>query len=351
MIIKNHEIVLNDTSPSEMARFRQIMLGIWRQQIEDDKNTAKMEKFINEKYLVNQTTQTSLKIKLNKIDEISLKGKILGFNNYNSLKKPEFYPMSKSYSNHDEHILNEYITFTEDTEIISKNNNTPPKKRNVRIVVNLGGGADIDDAAKTRSNQIKKYNPYDKLIYIEDDNLGNLKSNIETQIKEAKKQGYGKTLELSVFSHTGSDGPKGYYDPNNMIDLSKETGSEFDKGQMSLKNWGNIDYNFDEKNSIAAFHGCSSITWAEKFLSITNVKHTAGNTGTAGGFYNTKGELNRTFRNQFGLGLNSDVFMRSFQDDEILPMYLYTRGSYITNEYGTFLKQKEVYGNPTVPSK
>lgn len=38
MIIKNHTIELNDTSASEMARFRQIMLKIWRQQIEDDKN-------------------------------------------------------------------------------------------------------------------------------------------------------------------------------------------------------------------------------------------------------------------------------------------------------------------------
>jgi hypothetical protein len=78
---------------------------------------------------------------------------------------------------------------------------------------------------------------------------------------------------------------------------------------------------------------------------------TAGNTGTAGGFYNTKGSLDRTFRNQFGLGFGSDVFMRSFEDDKILPMYLYTRGSYIKNEYGTFLKQKEVYGNPTVPGR
>lgn len=42
MIIKNHTIELNDTSASEMARFRQIMLSIWRQQIEDDKNAKIM---------------------------------------------------------------------------------------------------------------------------------------------------------------------------------------------------------------------------------------------------------------------------------------------------------------------
>ncbi|TDX11193.1 nucleic acid/nucleotide deaminase domain-containing protein [Flavobacterium sp. S87F.05.LMB.W.Kidney.N] len=42
MIIKNHTIELNDTSASEMARFRQIMLNIWRQQIEDDRNAKIM---------------------------------------------------------------------------------------------------------------------------------------------------------------------------------------------------------------------------------------------------------------------------------------------------------------------
>ncbi|EJG03511.1 MULTISPECIES: hypothetical protein [Flavobacterium] len=48
MIIKNHTIELNDTSASEMARFRQIILNIWRQQIEDDRNAAEMEKFLKE---------------------------------------------------------------------------------------------------------------------------------------------------------------------------------------------------------------------------------------------------------------------------------------------------------------
>jgi len=52
MIIKNHTIELKDTSASEMARFRQMMLGIWRQQIEDDKNAEEMEKFLQEKYKV-----------------------------------------------------------------------------------------------------------------------------------------------------------------------------------------------------------------------------------------------------------------------------------------------------------
>jgi hypothetical protein len=42
MIIKNHTIELNDTSAAEMEKFRQIMLNIWRQQIEDDRNAKIM---------------------------------------------------------------------------------------------------------------------------------------------------------------------------------------------------------------------------------------------------------------------------------------------------------------------
>lgn len=352
MIIKNHTIVLEDTSPSELARFRQIFLGIWRQQIEDNKNTIEMEKFFKEKYVTDKTSKAEYKIKLKKTDEIFRKNKVIDLNDDDKfIIYTKSDSISEDYSHNEvSYTLNNYITFVNDSDLISYNIDTPPNKGSVRIVINLGGGADIDDAANTRVRQIEKYNINDKLIYITDDNLGNLKSNIESQIKEAIKSGYGKTVELSVFSHSGNDGPKGYYDPNNSRDLSKETGSEYDKGQMSLKNWGDINYNFDTKKSIASFYGCNSYTWAEKFLSITNVKHTAGNTGTAGGYYNTKGKAENTVRNMFGLRFGSDIFMRSVEDGKILPMYLYTKGNYIKNEYGTFLAVKEVYGNPSVPN-
>ncbi|WP_409415946.1 hypothetical protein [Flavobacterium sp. PS2] len=61
MITKNHTIELKDTSASEMARFRQIMLGIWRQQIEDDKNGDGMEKFIVSQYESTNEQKTSFK--------------------------------------------------------------------------------------------------------------------------------------------------------------------------------------------------------------------------------------------------------------------------------------------------
>jgi hypothetical protein len=46
MNIRKHNIQLNDTSEAEMARFRQIMLSIWRQQIEDDRNNKEMLKYV-----------------------------------------------------------------------------------------------------------------------------------------------------------------------------------------------------------------------------------------------------------------------------------------------------------------
>ncbi|TPG41987.1 hypothetical protein [Flavobacterium pectinovorum] len=61
MIVKNHDIELKDTSASEMARFRQIMLSIWRQQIEDDKNSVEMEKFCtNYPYVCNDQNSKDL---------------------------------------------------------------------------------------------------------------------------------------------------------------------------------------------------------------------------------------------------------------------------------------------------
>ncbi|MEP6804958.1 MAG: hypothetical protein ABI892_10590 [Flavobacterium sp.] len=51
MNIRRHNIQLKDTSESEMARFRQIMLGIWRQQIEDDRNGEEMLKYVESSQL------------------------------------------------------------------------------------------------------------------------------------------------------------------------------------------------------------------------------------------------------------------------------------------------------------
>ncbi len=61
MIVKNHTIELKDTSASEMARFRQMMLHIWRQQIEDDKNAGEMLKYAQNSQTYNDVKLISIK--------------------------------------------------------------------------------------------------------------------------------------------------------------------------------------------------------------------------------------------------------------------------------------------------
>jgi hypothetical protein len=74
MIIKNHTIELEDTSPAEMARFRQIMIGIWRQQIEDDKNAAEWEKLLKDHYATAKELDAKYAKNSKKPDEVTLKG-------------------------------------------------------------------------------------------------------------------------------------------------------------------------------------------------------------------------------------------------------------------------------------
>ena len=83
MIIKNHDIELKDTSASEMARFRQIMLSIWRQQIEDDKNSAEMIKYVKERNEYDTQLQftDSLELQSSLVEIDPNKGKLTGSKN------------------------------------------------------------------------------------------------------------------------------------------------------------------------------------------------------------------------------------------------------------------------------
>ncbi|WP_166922000.1 hypothetical protein [Flavobacterium poyangense] len=55
MIIRNHKINLKNVSPAEMARLRQSIIDIWRQQLEDDKNADEMQKLVRENYVTANT--------------------------------------------------------------------------------------------------------------------------------------------------------------------------------------------------------------------------------------------------------------------------------------------------------
>ena len=83
MIIKNHTIELKDTSASEMARFRQIMLGIWRQEIEDDKNGDEVLQYLKEKHQTAKSLDAKYAETLHKPEEINLLGDRYILNNDN----------------------------------------------------------------------------------------------------------------------------------------------------------------------------------------------------------------------------------------------------------------------------
>jgi hypothetical protein len=112
-----------------------------------------------------------------------------------------------------------------------------------------------------------------------------------------------------VFSHASTDGPVGSYDANNTYDLSRESGEAIDKGQMSLEGWSKINWNFDSSNSVAAFYGCQSDNFAEKFMRISNVYYAAGVGGRAGGTESISGAFDGTIINF--IIPNSNVYMRS----------------------------------------
>ncbi|UKB85380.1 hypothetical protein LF887_07070 [Chryseobacterium sp. MEBOG06] len=227
----------------------------------------------------------------------------------------------------------------------------PGPKGGIRFILNMGSSADMNDAAKTRINEIRRNYPNDKIVELLEGNFGKLANIVKRELDIAKKEGYGKTLELSVFSHASTDGPVGEYDKNNPYDLSKESGDLIDKGQMSLVGWSKINWNFDPKNSVAAFYGCQSDTFAEKFMRISNVYYTAGIGGSAGGSKTISGEFSNTILNNFGLSFGN-VYMRSQTDGIVDPLTIYRRGYTAKSPDGyRYLKPIEYYRNATVPSK
>ena len=218
----------------------------------------------------------------------------------------------------------------------------------LRIILLLSNAADHEDAALTRQEEIKKSYPKDKVIFIDDFNLENLKGNIEKNVEQAKKEGYDVTKEFSVFGHMGKDGPKGYFPENSTspLHLYNRTGDIYDKGQMTLEGWKSIDYNFDPNNSIAAFYGCHSTEFAKAFMEVTNVKYTAGLEGQAGGTYDITGVFNNTTLNIFiSRPFGRNVYMRTQGEGYVLPVIQFERGK---RGYDTNYQEFPTYNNATV---
>jgi len=95
MIRKSHTIVLEDTSPSEMARFRQIMLNIWRQQIENDRDAIEMKSFIKEQH--EKTTDPKEEYTTTCLGEIVLNSDLYNFNCRNNPNKNILKPFTGDF--------------------------------------------------------------------------------------------------------------------------------------------------------------------------------------------------------------------------------------------------------------
>jgi len=217
-----------------------------------------------------------------------------------------------------------------------------PPKGNLRFIINLGGAADAADAAKTRYNEIKESYPNDKIVMLNLDDLGKLEGLVESNVKKAQKEGYGKTVEASFYGHGGTDGHVGT-EPTSKNSLTDETGENLDKHQLSSEGWKNINWNFDSKKSIAGFYGCNTSDFANKFLGYSNVKYSAGLDGSAGGSETYRGDFNSSV---FGFG---KVYMVTQTGGKVNPTDVYTRGQYFKNSVGMYIpKITPIYGNASV---
>jgi len=98
-----------------------------------------------------------------------------------------------------------------------------------------------------------------KIYKVQAYDLGKLGDRIAEITAEAKKYGYGKTVELSIWGHQGQEnGPTG----RNLTSGPHAV----EKKQLDFAGWEKIDFNFDPQKSIAVFYGCNSLSFPQHFL-------------------------------------------------------------------------------------
>ena len=122
----------------------------------------------------------------------------------------------------------------------------------------------------------------DQVYVLRVDDFGTLQQKISEVVDDATENGYGKTVELSVYSHAGTDGPVGTEPTSGKYNLEKKTKNPLDRNQLSSEGWDAIDFNFDEEESIAAFYGCQAISFVERFAAYQDAAYVAGYGGRVG---------------------------------------------------------------------
>lgn len=233
--------------------------------------------------------------------------------------------------------------------------NTPfnavdPDGMDVYFVITTDAEPDIEDAALTRLSEIassKGFDPKkDKIYFIQIDDLGKLKGEIDKCVKEALEKGFGKTVELSFFSHGGMDGPVGGI-ATSRNSLAEVTGNARDSKQLSPDGWKEINFNFDSYGSVAAFYGCNTETFAQKFFEYTNVTYTTGLDIGAGGSYSFEGKFNNTAINElmqteryiYLVGAFDPADVGQKGPKQVLPRNVFSR------HHGNYQEEMDAQGN------
>lgn len=177
----------------------------------------------------------------------------------------------------------------------------------------------------TRRKEIENTKGYnnkkDHIYTIDISNLGKLKQRVDAFLKDAEKNKYGKTVEVSFFTHAGMNGPLGSSKTTGEYSLENETGDVMDANQLSMDGWRNINWNLDPKKNILCSYGCNTASWASQISEIENVQYAAGQDGRTGGTYS----LNK-WNSVWIPFWYENVYQRSALDGNTLSPFIYRRG-------------------------
>ncbi len=216
--------------------------------------------------------------------------------------------------------------------------------RRIYFIFHVGG--DFEAAAKTRKREIEAYDKQWSYVFIyKYDDLWEIKDFVDKAIKKVKENSWLQTTEVCFFSHAGTDGPVGNT-RTSKYNLADETGREaWDKKQMSLDGWKQINFNFDPNNSIAVFYGCKGVTFAENFIDIQNVQYTAANGGGS-----ADSESYKDFDSNWFTFLNEDIYYVSptAENGEIAPMEIIKRGR---EKWNRSIENEKIVTNITLDRK
>ncbi len=119
---------------------------------------------------------------------------------------------------------------------------------------NQKGDDMFKSAAETRKKDIESGKNFDaakdKVIMIGVSDISDVQDMTQWAV-ETFSEKYGKTAEVGVWSHSGTDGPIG-------TQTTKKDGLYAGSKQMSLDGWSKIDFNWKDKGTTMGFYGCNS---------------------------------------------------------------------------------------------